>query len=41
LINSNLNIIELNPREKRKDDAIKLLFSRSEAAKAIVSLMKQ
>jgi hypothetical protein len=41
LINSNLNIIELNPREKHKDDAIKLLFSRSEAAKAIVSLMKQ
>lgn len=41
LINSNLNIIELNPRKKRKDDAIKLLFSRSEAAKAIVSLMKQ
>jgi hypothetical protein len=41
LINSNLNIIELNPHEKRKDDAIMLLFSRSEAAKAIVSLMKQ
>jgi hypothetical protein len=41
LINSNLSIIELNPREKRKDDAIKLLFSRSEVAKAIVSLMKQ
>jgi hypothetical protein len=41
LINNNLNIIELNPREKHKDDAIKLLFSRSEAARAIVSLMKQ
>ena len=41
LINNNLNIIELNPREKRKDDAIKLLFIRSEVAKAIVSLMKQ
>src|SRR5919107_4079719 len=41
LINSNLNIIELNPRNKRKDDAIKLLFIRSEVAKAIVSLMKQ
>ena len=41
LINSNLNIIELNPYEKRKDNAIKLLFSRSEVAKAIVSLMKQ
>ena len=41
LINNNLNIIELNPREKRKDDAIKLLFIRSEIAKAIVSLMKR
>ncbi len=41
LINSNLNIIELNPHEKRKDDAIKLLFSKSETSKAIVSLMKQ
>ncbi|HJU95201.1 MAG TPA: hypothetical protein VJ643_04145 [Nitrososphaera sp.] len=41
LINSNLNIIELNPYEKRKDGAIKLLFSRSETSKAIVSLMKQ
>jgi hypothetical protein len=41
LINSNLNIIELNSHEKRKDNAIKLLFSRSEVAKAIVSLMKQ
>ncbi len=41
LINSNLNIIELNSHEKRKDDAIKLLFSRSETSKAIVSLMKQ
>lgn len=41
LINNNLNIIELNPREKRKDDAIKLLFIRSEVAKVIASLMKQ
>ena len=41
LINSNLNIIELNSHEKRKDDAIKLLFSKSETSKAIVSLMKQ
>jgi hypothetical protein len=41
LINNNLNIVELNPREKRKDDAIQLLFIRSEVAKAIVSLMKQ
>ena len=41
LINSNLNIIELNPRKRRKDDAIKLLFGKLEVAKAIVSLMKQ
>jgi hypothetical protein len=41
LINSSLNIIELNPGKKRKDDAIKLLFGTSEVAKAIVSLMKQ
>ena len=41
LINSSLNIIELNARKKRKDDAIKLLFGRPEVAKAIVSLMKQ
>jgi hypothetical protein len=41
LINSNLNIIELNPRKRRKDDAIKLLFSKLDVAKAIVSLMKQ
>ncbi len=41
LINSNLNIIELSPDKKRKDDAIKLLFGKPEVAKAIVSLMKQ
>jgi hypothetical protein len=41
LINSNLNIIELNPRKRRKDDAIKLLFSKLDVPKAIVSLMKQ
>ena len=41
LTDSNLNIIELNPRKRCKDDAIKLLFSRSEVAKAVVSLMKQ
>jgi hypothetical protein len=41
LINSNLNIIELNPRKRRKDDAIKLLFGKLDVAKAIVSLMKQ
>ncbi|MDQ4050797.1 MAG: hypothetical protein M3093_04225 [Thermoproteota archaeon] len=41
LINNNLNIIELNPRKGRKDDAIKLLFGRLDVAQAIVSLMKQ
>jgi hypothetical protein len=41
LTDNNLNIIELNSHKRRKDDAIKLLFSRSETSKAIVSLMKQ
>ena len=41
LTDNNLNIIELNSHKRRKDDAIKLLFNRSEVAKVIVSLMKQ
>lgn len=41
LTDNSLNIIELNSHKRRKDDAIKLLFSRSEVAKVIVSLMKQ
>jgi hypothetical protein len=41
LTDNNLSIIELNSHKRRKDDAIKLLFSRSEVAKVIVSLMKQ
>lgn len=41
LTDNNLNIIELNSHKRRKDDAIKLLFSRSEVAKVIVSLMRQ
>jgi hypothetical protein len=41
LTDSNLDIIELNSHKRRKDDVIKLLFSRSEEAKVIVSLMKQ
>jgi hypothetical protein len=42
LINGHLNIIELNPCKKRKDDAIKLLlFCKPEVSKAIVALMKQ
>jgi hypothetical protein len=41
LINSNLNIIELNPSKRSKNDAIKLLFGKLDVAKAIVSLMNQ
>jgi hypothetical protein len=42
LINGHLNIIELNPSKKRKDDAIKLLlFSKPELSNVIVALMKQ
>ena len=41
LIDGQLNILELNPTKKRKDDSIKLLFSKSEIAQAIVALMKQ
>ncbi len=41
LTDNNLNIIELNSHKRHKDDTIKLLFSRSEVAKVIVSLMKQ
>ncbi len=41
LIDGRLNILELNPTKKRKDDSIKLLFSESETAQAIVALMKQ
>jgi len=41
LIEGQLNILELNPGKKRKDDSIKLLFSKSEIAQAIVALMKQ
>jgi hypothetical protein len=41
LVNGDLNILELNPEKKKKDDAAKLLFAKSEVAKAIVALMKQ
>jgi hypothetical protein len=41
LINGHLNILEINPEKKRKEDAAKLLFAKSEAAKAIAALMKQ
>jgi hypothetical protein len=42
LINGHLNIIELNPCKRRKNDAIKLLlFSKPEVSNAIVAIMKQ
>jgi len=41
LIEGQLNILELNPTKRRKDEAIRLLFSKSEIANAIVSLMRQ
>jgi hypothetical protein len=41
LINGHLNILEMNPCKKRKDDAIKLLlFGKPEVSNAIVALMK-
>jgi hypothetical protein len=41
LVNGQLNILELNAEKKRKEDAAKLLFAKSEVAKAVVALMKQ
>lgn len=41
LVEGHLNILELNPAKRRKDDAIKLLFAKSETASAIAALMKQ
>ncbi|HEY8139523.1 MAG TPA: hypothetical protein VIE86_00405 [Nitrososphaera sp.] len=41
LIEGQLNILELNPAKRRKDDSVKLLFAKSETANAIVALMKQ
>ncbi len=41
LINGQLNILELSPGKKRKDDAIKVLFAKSEIAHSIAALMKQ
>jgi hypothetical protein len=42
LINGYLNILEMNPCKKRKDDAIKLLlFGKPEVSNAIVALMKE
>jgi hypothetical protein len=41
LVDGHLNILELNPAKKSKDASVKLLFSKSEIANAIVALMKQ
>jgi hypothetical protein len=41
LVNGHLNILELNTERKRKEDAAKLLFSKSEVANAILALTKQ
>lgn len=41
LIDGRLNIMELNPAKKRKDDAIKVIFADSETAHSIAALMKQ
>jgi hypothetical protein len=41
MVNGHLNILELNPGKKRKEDAVKVLFAKSEAAKAIAALTKQ
>jgi hypothetical protein len=41
LINNQVNIVELNPSKKTKDDSIVLLFGSSEISKTLVSLMKQ
>ena len=40
-IDGQLNILELNPAKKRKDDAIQVLFAKSEIASSISALMKQ
>lgn len=40
-IDGQLNILELNPTKKRKDDAIQVLFAKSEIASSISALMKQ
>jgi hypothetical protein len=41
VVNGHLNIIELNPDKKRKEDAAKLIFAKSDAAKAILAVMGQ
>jgi hypothetical protein len=41
MIDSQLNILELNPSKKVKDHMIVLLFTGSQIAKTLVSIMKQ
>ncbi len=41
LVDGHLNILEINPNKKHKDDKVKLLFAEAEAAKAIAALIKQ
>jgi hypothetical protein len=41
LVEGQLNILELNPTKRRKDEAARLLFWKSEFADAIVALMHQ
>lgn len=41
LVDGQLSILELNPIKRYREDAIKLLFSKSKIAEAIVALMRQ
>ncbi|MER3448021.1 MAG: hypothetical protein C4291_14860 [Candidatus Dadabacteria bacterium] len=41
LVNGQLNILELNPAAKKKEQMVELLFGSSEEAKAIAALMRQ
>jgi hypothetical protein len=41
LIDGKLNILELNPAKKRKDERIVVMFAKSEIADSIAALMKQ
>jgi hypothetical protein len=40
LVNGQLNILEINPAKKRRDDKVKVLFAKSEIAQSIASLMQ-
>jgi hypothetical protein len=41
LLDGKLNILELNPGKKQRDEAVKVLFANSEIAHSIAELMKQ